>query len=209
MLSLGCSTGEEKIMAPNPGPDVRRFDEWAPVYDRSVLQRLLFVPVHGRMLRLLAEDGIDMPPASVVDVGCGTGRLLRAASLRWPDARLVGVDPAERMVAEAAAANPKASFKLAPAESLPLADGTVDLVVSSLSFHHWGDQARGIREIFRILRPGGRFCLADHNFPLAGLTGEKVKSRAQVRELMSAAGLTVEAQVGAGLPFLLITLARK
>lgn len=196
-------------MGPKTGDDIRRFDEWASSYDRSALQRLLFMPTHGRMLDLVAKDGIGLPPAVVVDVGCGTGRLLRAASLRWPDARLVGVDPAEHMIAEAAAANPKASFKLAPAESLPIDDATVDLVLSSLSFHHWGDQARGIREISRILRPGGSFCLADHNFPLARLTREKVRSRAQVREMMSAAGLTVEAQVGAGLPFLLITLARK
>jgi len=192
-----------------PGADVRRFDEWAPSYDRSALQRLLFMPTHGRMLDLIAKDGKGSSPASVVDVGCGTGRLLRAASILWPDARLFGVDPAEHMLSEAAIANPKASFELAQAESLPFDDRSVDLVMSSLSFHHWGDQAKGIREISRILRPGGRFCLADHNFPLARLTREKVKSRAQVREMMSAAGLALLAQRGAGLPFLLITLARK
>jgi ubiquinone/menaquinone biosynthesis C-methylase UbiE len=196
-------------MEPKSDSDIRRFDQWASSYDSSVLQRFFFVPVHGRMLRLLAEGGGGSWPATVVDVGCGTGRLLRAAALSWPDARLFGVDPAEHMVSEAARLNPKASFKLGPAESLPFADSTVDLVMSSLSFHHWGDQAKGIREISRILRPGGRFCLADHDFPLARLTGEKVKSRSQVRDLMMAAGLAVLTQRGAGLPFLMITLARK
>lgn len=130
-------------------------------------------------------------------------------SIHWPTAELFGVDPAERMVSEASRLNPKAVFKLASAESLPFDDRTVDVVLSSMSFHHWGDQRKGIREIVRVLRPGGVLCLADHAFPLARLAGEKVKSRTQVRELAISAGLTILAQKSAGLPFLHITFAQK
>ena len=70
--------------------DVRRFDRWAASYDRLIMQRLYFGPVHSRMLDLIGEEGPKGGPGCVIDVGCGTGRLLRAVSSRWPNARLVG-----------------------------------------------------------------------------------------------------------------------
>ncbi|MGO8695833.1 MAG: class I SAM-dependent methyltransferase [Rectinemataceae bacterium] len=196
-------------MTQTPNPDIDRFDRWAASYDRSVMQRFFFVPIHVKMLELLESQELRDRPARIVDIGCGTGRLLRAVSIHWPTAELFGVDPAERMVSEASRLNPKAVFKLASAESLPFDDRTVDVVLSSMSFHHWGDQRKGIREIVRVLRPGGVLCLADHAFPLARLAGEKVKSRTQVRELAISAGLTILAQKSAGLPFLHITFAQK
>jgi len=190
--------------------DVKRFDRWAATYDQSVMQRLYFVPVHSKMLDLLVRKRPKEPAGCVIDVGCGTGRLLRAASVRWPEAQLLGVDPAERMIAEATRLNPNAIFKLASAEALPFPDQTADIVLSSLSFHHWANQEKGLQEIARVLRPGGFFCLADHNIILlAKLFGEKVKSREQIRALMIRAGLTVRQQQRLGMRFVLITLAQK
>lgn len=196
-------------MATTSNSDVGHFDRWARSYDRSVMQGLFFMPIHSQVLALLSRNGLNAPPACIVDVGCGTGRLLRTASALWPKAELLGIDPAARMVAEASRLNPKATFKLAPAESLPLADRSADVIMSSMSFHHWSDQGKGIREISRVLRPGGLFCLADHSFTAFNLIGERARSRAQVRELMAAAGLSVLVQKFAPLPFILITLARK
>lgn len=196
-------------MAQTRDADVARFDRWAESYDRSIAQRFFFIPIHRRMLALIAEKGITAPPAKVIDVGCGTGRLLRRASLLWPEAELFGVDPAERMVSETSRLGTNARIELGMAEALPFGGGSADLVMSSLSFHHWADQGRGIREIYRVLRPGGVLCLADHSFPFAMLTRDKVRSRRQIRELISVAGFAVIAQKNAGLPFLLITLARK
>ena len=191
-----------------PDSDIRRFDHWAPHYDTSAMQRLFFVPIHARALELLARSTYTAPPACIVDIGCGTGRLLRAACSLWPDVKAFGVDPAERMVAEAARLNPAAVFKIAAAESLPLADQTADIVLSSMSFHHWRDQAQGIREIARVLRPGGLFCLADHTLTLTRLAGERAQSGAQVRRLLRRAGFTVLLQKWVRLPFILVTLAR-
>jgi len=196
-------------MEPLQSPDVRRFDKWGSTYDRSVFQRFFFMPIHARMLALMSADGLTRKPGRVVDVGCGTGRLLRAAALRWPEAELVGVDPAPMMISEATRLNPVASFVLGSAESLQLPDGSVDFVLSSLSFHHWSDQAKGLHEIARVLRPGGAFCLADHNFAVARLSGEKVRSRAELRSMLAGAGLGVLVQKGGGLPFLTLTLAGK
>ena len=76
--------------------DIGRFDRWSSRYDRSILQPLLFVPVQAATL---AEAQREIGPVkAVLDVGCGTGQLLRRASERFPGAELVGVDPAPGMV---------------------------------------------------------------------------------------------------------------
>jgi ubiquinone/menaquinone biosynthesis C-methylase UbiE len=190
-------------------PDVERFDRWAPTYDQSVLQRLYFDPVHAKMLDLIVLHRPKAPPRCILDVGCGTGRLLRAASEHWPEAQLLGVDPADQMVAEAKRLNPKAIFRRAFAEALPFPDQSADIVLSSLSFHHWADQEKGLQEIARVLRPGGYFCLADHVMLLFKLLGEKVKSREEIRVLVMSAGLVVRQHQGMGIRFVLITLAQK
>lgn len=189
--------------------DVGRFGRWAPTYERSYMQRWLFGPTHARMLDMLTAYGSANPPRRVVDVGCGTGRLLRAVAGRWPTAELLGVDAAPGMIEEARRLNPKARFENAAAESLPFADSSVDLVLSSISFHHWADQAQGVREIARVLRRGGWFCLADHEFLPGRLWGDRVRTRGEVRALMSTAGLSVRRQAGWGLRFVQITLAQK
>ncbi len=215
---VGCANCEEQGYNPEmkngqdpsrDNPDVERFEKWAATYDQSIMQKLFFGPIQAGMLGLIAKESFTKPPGCIIDVGCGTGRLLKAASARWPEAKVYGVDPAENMVARAAQLNPRAIFQRGTAEALPFPDSTADLVVSSLSFHHWADQARGIREIARVLRPGGWFCLADHTFIPARLFGDRVKSRSQARALMIEAGLYVRKQRWFWIPYILITLAQK
>ena len=141
---------------------VDRFDRWAGRYERSPLQRLIFEPVHRVMLEVAASEVPDA--AAILDVGCGTGRLLRAASEVFPNARLEGVDAAGEMVRQAQALLPADSrirVQQAVAERLPFADGSFDLVFSTMTFHHWADQRRGVAEVARVLRPEGRWLLAD------------------------------------------------
>ena len=176
------------------GPDVRHFEEWSRTYESSWMQRSFFTRLHSVALDLAASLP---PPAAVLDVGCGTGRLLRAAALRWPAARLLGVDPAEGMMEIARRLTPDAEIQRGLAESLPLPDASVDLVVSTMSFHHWGDQAAALREIARVLRPGGHFILVDIAPPRA-LTWLRLSGRAQPvaerQRLFAAAGLRIERQ---------------
>lgn len=197
-------------MPPNASyetPDVQHFERWSRNYEDSWMQRLLFSRVHSAVLDLAAS----LPtPASVLDVGCGTGRLLRAAAARWPEAQLIGVDPAEGMVEIARQLTPSATVHRALAQSLPLPDASVDLVFSTLSFHHWRDHAGGVREIARVLRPGGHFILADFAPPrgLAWLTGHEGAQPAVARQrIFAAAGLRIERQQGAVYPLILATVA--
>jgi ubiquinone/menaquinone biosynthesis C-methylase UbiE len=142
--------------------DVERFSRWAPKYDRHYLQRLVFEPVQKAVLELAAQE---VPrPAAILDVGCGTGRLLCTAAGQFPGARLEGVDAAEGMIEQAKASAGEGSridFQLATAEKLPFADSQFDLVFSTMTFHHWADQRQGIAEISRVMTPSGRWILAE------------------------------------------------
>ncbi len=142
--------------------DVGRFDEWASTYERHWMQRLIFNPIQSTLLDLAASQAPRA--ASILDVGCGTGRLLRTASQRFPDAHLDGVDAAPQMIAQAISMLPAGApirFQQATAEALPFADGQFDLVFSTMTFHHWADQKKGVSEVARVLAPNGRWLLAD------------------------------------------------
>jgi ubiquinone/menaquinone biosynthesis C-methylase UbiE len=143
------------------GHDVDRFNRWATSYDRHWMQRIIFNPIQRAVLEV-AEEQVGRPGA-ILDVGCGTGKLLKSARSRFPDARLVGVDAAEEMVKYAQATSPAGTieFRQAMAEELPFPNGSFDLVFSTMTFHHWQDQARGAAEVARVLTPGGRWLLAD------------------------------------------------
>lgn len=153
---MACSSEVDK-----PHRDLHHFNRWAPSYDRHWMQRVIFEPVQRTVLELA---GSEVPqPASILDVGCGTGRLLRSAALRFPAASLTGVDAASEMVKQAQALTPDGAitFRQGRAEALPFADDAFDLIFSTLTFHHWGDQRGAIREVARVLAPGGRWLLAD------------------------------------------------
>ena len=142
--------------------DVGRFDEWASTYERHWMQRLIFDPIQSTLLNLAASQVPQ--PRSILDVGCGTGRLLRTASQRFSAARLEGVDAAPQMVEQATRLMPVSApihFQQATAEALPYADGQFDLVFSTMTFHHWADQKKGVSEVARVLAPNGRWLLAD------------------------------------------------
>lgn len=178
--------------------DIEHFDKWSSTYEDSWLQRALFDRAHRATLALAA--GIVHQPGSILDVGCGTGKLLRRANRYWPDAQLIGVDPAKGMIEMAKRLTPYATFFTGMAEALPLEDASVDLALSTISFHHWQDQPAGIREIARVLRRGGYFILVDASFPdwLASIFRlfrlKRVHSPTQLRALFAQAGLHVQTQ---------------
>ncbi len=142
--------------------ELRRFDRWSRTYDGSLLQLFLFRRVHQAVLNLVAQR---TEPKVLLDVGCGTGRLLRAARVRWPNAEFTGVDPSLGMIEMARRLTTGATFLNGFAENLPLADSSVDVVLSTISFHHWQDHGAGVREVARVLRPGGYFFLTDLVWP--------------------------------------------
>ena len=177
-----------------------RFNEWAQTYEHSFMQWLIFNRVHLAVLKHLSAG---LTPAHILDIGCGTGRLLRRLQARWPLAALVGIDPSEGMAARAVLLTPKATIYQASAEHLPLQDASQDLVTSTMSFHHWSNQSEGVSEVWRVLKSGGIFILADTNIG----HGQPL-SRSEVKDLFQRYHFMVVSQANI-VPFLAITVARK
>ncbi|HXP15144.1 MAG TPA: methyltransferase domain-containing protein [Actinomycetes bacterium] len=138
--------------------DVARFDQWSERYDRSWLQRVFFGPVHAHVIAV-ANQAVPQP-RTVLDVGCGTGRLLQRLAQAYPTAQLAGLDAAPGM-AVVAARRHRIAAVVGVAEHLPFRTRSVQLLVSTISFHHWGDQRRGLAEVRRVLAPGGHLLLTD------------------------------------------------
>jgi SAM-dependent methyltransferase len=125
----------------------------------------LFAPFLGRLYRRVADDvEVELTSrgrnrrATIVDLGCGTGELVVALSKRLRDARIVGLDSSPSMLLWAyrhSTTDGRLTFMTGDAAVMPFADETVDLVVSTLSLHHWEEPANVFAEIARVLRPSG------------------------------------------------------
>lgn len=128
---------------------------WAPVLAPTALRVLDLADAW------LPRDGAG---ATILDVGAGTGTLTLAAARRWPAAHVIGLDPSEGMLAVArqAARNlPRPlRFVTAPADAIPLPEASVDVAVSSFVLQLVPDRLAALREIRRVLRPGGRLAYA-------------------------------------------------
>ena len=177
-----------------PERDLAAFDARASTYETGWLGRL-----HHDIAERTADLAVAACPAPrrVLDVGCGTGYLLRRLAARYPDAsELAGVDPAPSMVEVATAVlsgDERLSISLGVAEHLASPDGAFDLVVSTTSFDHWEDQAAGLAECARVLRPGGTLVLVDQfsSLLLPTLVGSrrgKARTRARCDRLLRDAG---------------------
>jgi SAM-dependent methyltransferase len=135
----------------------------AVVYD--TLSRLLLGPFRAR----IAADVAAVAPegARVLEVGCGPGHLSTQMAHHGFDVTGLDLDPA--MIARARANTDRAgnrggrrpSFLVGDVAALAFPDRSFDLVVSTLSMHHWADPAAGLAEIGRVLRPSARALVWD------------------------------------------------
>jgi ubiquinone/menaquinone biosynthesis C-methylase UbiE len=134
-----------------------RFARWAPWYEDEPLSRRLSV------LQCRAADRLRLAAADrFLDVGCATGAAVRSASATVELA--VGVDRSAAMVRRAralATALPGTAFVVADAEELPFPVASFTAVLCTTALRHFTDPTRAVREMARVLRPGGRIVVAD------------------------------------------------
>ncbi|ATZ94499.1 class I SAM-dependent methyltransferase [Dickeya fangzhongdai] len=180
----------------------QQFGEQASAYLNSA------VHAQGEDLAELARRLQGKNHASVLDLGCGAGHVsFTVASLVG---NVVACDLSPRMLdVVASAAQEKGLTNIrtqqAVAESLPFADGSFDVVISRYSAHHWQDVGQALREVRRVLKPGGEAILMDvvsPGHPVLDVylqTVEMLRDTSHVRDytpgewltMLSEAGLTV------------------
>ena len=135
------------------------FDRWAPNYD-IIFTTIFYQSLHKRLLSYLSLPH----PSYVLDLGCGTGRLLNRLAYNFPNLQGIGVDLSPQMLKEAREKNehhPRLIFTQGNAESLPCADNQFDAVFNTISFLHYPKPQQFFREVSRVLKPQGQFYLVD------------------------------------------------
>ena len=148
------------------------------VYGERLLREVPFFRAIPRAAecRLFAELHLDGP---VLDIGCGDGTFVQA--LR-PAHRWVGIDPAVEPLSEAREAAAYWSLAVAEGGVLPFRDGAFASVVSNSTLEHIPDVQPVLREMYRVLRPGGAFVVSfpselfyDYHFGTAAMTRLRLK----------------------------------
>lgn len=159
------------------------FESWAGSYDRSVLNKILFNRCYLKVVEILLREYPDLigridpdcdrreavlqkDALRLLDIGCGTGSLLLMVSKTGLPVWAVGLDMAEQMCR---VSYDKAKmlgygnlcFVRGDSEHLPFEDASFDLISCLNSFHHYPRQGRVLREMNRVLKPGGRLILMD------------------------------------------------
>lgn len=135
------------------------FDLWALSYD-WLFPSVFYQAIHKRL-----GEYVQLPnSAHVLDLGCGTGRLLDRLANQFPDLQGTGVDFSTQMLAQARRRNrhhPRLIFVQGNAEALPFATEQFDAVFNTFSFLHYPHPETVFAEVSRVLRPGGNFYLVD------------------------------------------------
>ncbi|WP_433709318.1 class I SAM-dependent methyltransferase [Nocardia sp. CA-084685] len=149
---------------PNPGTAGLTIDHGRS-YD--VFGAVLFGGRRGRVYRRLAELSGARPGDRVLDIGCGTGYLTRR--LASVAATVVGLDPSAAVLERARriTVEPNCTYAVGVAESLTAEDDSFDVVANCLMLHHLPEDLRAtaLREMRRVLRPGGRLLIGEFRPP--------------------------------------------
>jgi ubiquinone/menaquinone biosynthesis C-methylase UbiE len=182
--------------------------EWLlPLYDP--LTRLIGIESAHRKL---AEEAELASADRVLEIGCGTGKLALMVKRMRPQLEVVGLDPDPKTLARAGRKARQAGLELTLdrgfVDELPYTDGSFDRVLSSLMFHHLEADLRApsLRQVLRVLRPGGSLHLVDfggETHHLHGLARLARRSRTlqdnwdkRIPTLMREAGFAEAAETG-------------
>jgi ubiquinone/menaquinone biosynthesis C-methylase UbiE len=150
-------------------PTEGKLIRWAPYYDLAV--NLTTLGQAGRLRKMTVDNALIKTGDRVLDVGCGSGEVTLLAKTRTKGSQVYGLDPAPEMIAvarkKAGQKGLEVDFRVGVIESLPFEESTMDVVTSSLMMHHLPEdlKGRGLAEIYRVLKPGGRLLIADFMRP--------------------------------------------
>lgn len=147
----------------------RLFNKIAPDYDR--LNHILSLNIDRRWRRKAVRRLADTSePLRVLDVACGTGDFTIAIARKLPQGSVVvGVDISEGMLVigreKVARAGIEADMLVADCEALPYNDGEFDRIAVGFGVRNFENLERGLGEMFRVLRPGGKLVILELSIP--------------------------------------------
>ena len=158
---MGAVTGAGVESGTLPADGVRRmFDRIAPVYD--AMNHVMTAGLDRRWRSITLDETVRSGDR-VLDACCGTGDLAIAARGRGAD--VVGVDFSERMLERAARKEPQVEWVRADVLALPFEDSSFDAVTVGFGVRNVEDLEAGVRELRRVLRPGGRLGILEITTP--------------------------------------------
>lgn len=174
LIGIGVAVG--LTLRRKPGARESRLGAVEDLAAAQFYRRISSLP-HFRLInwavaRRATKGGIK---GKALDVGCGPGNLVIEMARQAPGLTVTGIDPSREMVAIATGNAPRSglasrvSFTEGASEAIPFPDASFDLVVSTLSLHHWPAPVEGLREMVRVLKPGGRLLIMDFRRDLAVL----------------------------------------
>lgn len=133
------------------------FDKQAPTYDYDIKGQ------HARGLYpFLLQKISAIPFESALDLGCGTGEMMKRILQKYPQKQLWGLDLSEKMLEVAGQKlQGKVKLTLGDSEHLPYADASFDLVYCNDSFHHYPNPQKALQEVWRVLKEQGTLLLCD------------------------------------------------
>ncbi len=170
------------------------FDRIARRYD--LVNTVLSAGTDGSWRRRAVRASGLKVGGSALDVACGSGKLTaELAKLAGPKGRVVGLDFSPRMLEVARHDHPGIEFTEGDALSLPYADGTFDATTIAFGLRNLSDPVRGLREMLRVLRPGGCAVVLEFVRPPSGPVGGAY--RLYLRTLLPAVGGALSGQPGA------------
>jgi ubiquinone/menaquinone biosynthesis C-methylase UbiE len=143
------------------------FTGWGSrIYNVVMVQ--LTSKLYQRVVDDLALIGFDQ--GKVLDAGTGPGTLARDIARHQPQLQVYGIDLSEEMIqlardhAQREQLTERVHFDVSNVANLPYPDHSFDLMVSTISMHHWYELEQPLRELYRVLRPGGRLLIYDFRF---------------------------------------------
>lgn len=146
------------------------FDNIAQRYD--LLNRIISLGLDQSWRRKTVKALGLTPGATVLDLATGTGDLAMMIAELHPEARVIGTDPSKGMLEvadrKARAAGSKVAFRAGDAQTIELADHSVDAISMAFGIRNVPDRARALREMARVTRPGGRVAILELSEPARG-----------------------------------------
>jgi len=138
----------------------------------SRIYDVVMVRLTRRLYQRVVADlaALGLAEGKVLDVGTGPGTLVRVLAHRFPGLQVYGIDLSEDMIGLARAhatrehLEERVQFASGDVAHLPYPDQSFDVVVSTISMHHWAALAQPLRELSRVLKPGGRLWIYDFRF---------------------------------------------